>query len=89
MRSFKEITGFSPTQYIIRLRLEKACHLLSTTTLPVTEIAFHVGFDDSNYFARQFHNVIGLSPSHYRNTHKHPPELLLRPQNQLPEKDDA
>jgi len=32
----------------------------------VTEIAFQVGFNDGNYFTRQFHKLLGISPSQYR-----------------------
>ena len=66
LRTFKEATGYAPIDYLIRLRIARACHLLRTTEYPVTEVAFEVGFHDSNYFARQFRSTMGTSPSQYR-----------------------
>jgi len=67
MRSFREATGLPPIDYLLRLRLARASDLLRTTSMPVTEIAYLVGFLDSNYFARQFRNVLGTTPTGYRN----------------------
>jgi AraC-like DNA-binding protein len=66
MRTFGEITGRSPVDYLIRVRISRAASLLRTTALRVTEIAAEVGFDDSNYFARQFRKIQGTSPREYR-----------------------
>lgn len=66
LRSFREATGYAPIDYLIRLRIARACHVLRTTDLPITETAFEVGFQDSNYFARQFRSIMGSSPSQYR-----------------------
>ena len=67
-RVFKEAVGQSPIDYLIQLRLHRAMELLSETTLSITEIAFQVGFNDSNYFTRQFKKVVGISPSRYRGS---------------------
>ena len=67
-RVFKEATGQSPIDYLIQLRMHRAMELLGETTLPVTDIAFEVGFNDSNYFTRQFKKVVGMSPSKYRGS---------------------
>ncbi len=67
-RVFKEATGQSPIDYLVRLRMHRAMELLSGTTLSVTEIAFDVGFNDSNYFTRQFRKIVGMSPSSYRGS---------------------
>ena len=66
MRTFGEFTGRSPIDYLIRLRVTRAAHLLVTTPLRVTEISEVVGFEDSNYFARQFKRIQGISPREYR-----------------------
>ncbi len=66
MRIFRKATGQTPIEYLIRLRINKAMELLSNTDLTITEIAMETGFNDSNYFTRQFKRVIGKSPSNYR-----------------------
>jgi len=66
MRTFGQIVGRSPTDHLIRLRVSKAQELLRRTTMPITEIAFAVGFCDGNYLARQFRRITGTSPRQYR-----------------------
>jgi len=63
---FREATGLSPIDYLIRLRIARSCEFLHQTSAPVTDVAFQVGFQDSNYFARQFRRVMGMPPSEYR-----------------------
>jgi len=65
-RAFRSAYGDSPIDYLIRLRLDRAAALLSTTDLSVTEVSRQVGFSDSNYFARRFRQRYGASPSRYR-----------------------
>lgn len=65
-RLFEENYGTSPTNYIIKTRLEYAAQLLKMESRSITEIAFESGFDDSNYFSRQFKSVFGVSPTSYR-----------------------
>lgn len=62
-RLFKSLTGKSPTEYINRLRINKAVSLLSESELNITEIALAVGFTDSNYFSRMFKKYKHVSPS--------------------------
>jgi AraC-like DNA-binding protein/mannose-6-phosphate isomerase-like protein (cupin superfamily) len=66
MRVFRKATGQAPIDYLLRLRIQKAMTLLRTSAVPVTEIAFQTGFNDSNYFARQFRKITGRSPGKYR-----------------------
>jgi len=68
-RDFKKETGELPASYIRRVRLDHACHLLSTTPLNITQIAETSGFSNSNYFAQVFRREIGVSPSQYRKSH--------------------
>ena len=68
MVAFREATGQTPVNYLIRVRLRQAMYLLQSTARKVTEIAFEVGFSDSNYFARKFRQIVGLSPSAYRRS---------------------
>ncbi len=67
MRVFRRATGQTPIEYLIRLRLQKAMELLRQSDLTITAIAMDVGFNDSNYFTRQFKAANGVSPSQYRN----------------------
>lgn len=66
LRLFNRTTGFSPIEYHSRMRIQKVCQLLSTTSKTITEIAFDTGYSDSNYLSRQFKKVMGISPSEYR-----------------------
>lgn len=66
MRVFRKATGQTPIEYLTRLRIQRAMEMLRNTDLPITEIAFKIGFRDSNYFTRQFRNITGLTPSSYR-----------------------
>ena len=66
LRDFKRITDSTPLEYHLKLRIRRACRLLRLTDDPVTRIAFETGFEDSNYFSRQFRKVMGLSPRDYR-----------------------
>mgnify|MGYP006300888735 CR=1 FL=1 len=65
---FREATGMTPIDYLIRLRVRDAMFELRNTHDSVTEIAYHVGFSDSNYFARQFRKVTRMSPTEYRRS---------------------
>jgi AraC-like DNA-binding protein/uncharacterized RmlC-like cupin family protein len=67
---FKRQTGYTPTDYFIRLRVHKACQLLDTTKLTVKEIARLTGYQDALYFSRAFKSVMELSPIQYREQHK-------------------
>ncbi|AYB43736.1 helix-turn-helix domain-containing protein [Paenibacillus lautus] len=65
-RIFQSYYQTTPFAYLLQLRLEHACRLLKTTPLPISEISYQSGFNDSNYFTRQFSKVFGLSPKVYR-----------------------
>jgi AraC-like DNA-binding protein len=63
---FRRQTGFSPIDYLIRLRVRHACHVLDTTQRSIAEVAASVGYDDAYYFTRLFRRVMGCSPRAYR-----------------------
>jgi AraC-like DNA-binding protein len=65
-RCFYDAVGFSPINYLLKLRLKKAALLLDTSDLSITEIAYKTGFSDSNYFIRQFKKFTGTTPLKYR-----------------------
>ena len=68
-REFKKYTGFSPNDYLITLRVNKAKSLLTNTTLPAVKIAHEVGIYDSNNFTNLFKRKTGMTPIQYRNCH--------------------
>lgn len=65
-RRMKSLTGLSPTDFIKKVRLQKACDVLAGQTVSVTETAFITGFSDPKYFARCFKREFGLTPSQYK-----------------------
>ena len=65
-RVFKQISGSTPLQYILKLRLSNTQNLLENSNLTIAEIASAVGYENSLYFSRLFHKHIGVSPSEYR-----------------------
>jgi AraC family L-rhamnose operon transcriptional activator RhaR/AraC family L-rhamnose operon regulatory protein RhaS len=70
IRMFEATMGTSPINYLIGLRIEEASRLLRSTDRSITDIAFDVGFSDSNYFSRQFRKAHGQSPREYRRRHR-------------------
>lgn len=66
--SFKKHTGRTLREYICDLRIEDAKTLLKYSSLSVTEIAFSVGFGDSNYFSQVFKKKLGMTPLEYKNS---------------------
>lgn len=65
-KAFKSITGMSPTQYYLHIRLKKAKELLSSTTLNIDQVAQQTGFDDLFYFSKLFKKKNGVTPSSFR-----------------------
>ena len=63
---FRKKTGFSPIEYFIHLKVQKACQYLLFTDLRVKEIAEKLGIEDPYYFSRMFHKLMGVSPNLYR-----------------------
>jgi AraC-like DNA-binding protein len=65
---FRQHFGLSPHQYLLRLRIEHAQSLLTTTDLPLREIAEACGFADVHHFSKAFKRIVGVSPGKYRQT---------------------
>lgn len=63
---FKDVTGYSPLQYVLRRRIGEAQTLLITTGLPITQIAAQVGYDNPSHFNAQFSKAVGMSPRSFR-----------------------
>ncbi|MEN8118188.1 MAG: AraC family transcriptional regulator [Bacteroidota bacterium] len=64
----KENTGYTPANYLIYLRIEKAKELLQTTNKKLTDIAFDCGFYSSQHFSSTFSKWIGISPRLFRKS---------------------
>lgn len=69
-RYFKNTFHSTLSDYIMKLRMERAQLLLSTTELPVTEISLQTGFNNISFFIRSFKKAYGLSPLQYRHQQK-------------------
>jgi AraC family transcriptional regulator of arabinose operon len=67
---FRGQTGFSPIDFLIRLRMRHACRLLDTTSLAICEVGEKTGYHDPYYFTRCFHRVMGVAPRAYRKVPK-------------------
>ena len=65
LKLFKQTVGMTPHAWIVRLRLERACSLLSHTDRCLTQVAQEVGFYDQSHFNRAFRQAFGVSPSKY------------------------
>jgi AraC-like DNA-binding protein len=59
-------TGWSFTDLLTRLRVDRACHLLARTAQPLAQIAQDCGFSDQSYFTRVFRRRTGQTPGEYR-----------------------
>ncbi|MBR4863911.1 MAG: helix-turn-helix transcriptional regulator [Oscillospiraceae bacterium] len=65
-RCFHAYTGISFTDYLKKVRLERAAQLLTDTTLSVQDVCYAVGYSDKTKFFRHFKTLYGQTPLHYR-----------------------
>ncbi len=65
-RQFRRITGNSPIDYLLKIRLRRAAGLLLNGSWSMAEIADRCGFRDSNYFTKRFTREYGCSPRAFR-----------------------
>ena len=68
IRAFRTAYGETPGRYRTRRRVERACELLRSANLTVTEICYLVGFASLGSFSARFAEVTGMSPTAYRRT---------------------
>ena len=77
-RKFKLAIGESPHAYVVRSRLERACHLMMTSAASLSEIALSVGFLDQAHLSRLFRQAFGQSPAKWRRERGIPDEVTSR-----------
>jgi AraC-like DNA-binding protein len=66
LRTFRQVTGMTPHQYVLRTRLHRAARRLRAGVDPVSTVAFEAGFNDLATFNRRFRRLIGMTPSAFR-----------------------
>ena len=66
LRTFRQVTGMTPHQYVLHTRLVRAARRLRASAEPVSMIAFEAGFNDLATFNRRFRRLIGVTPSIFR-----------------------
>jgi AraC-like DNA-binding protein len=67
---YKALTGYSPIQHFLNMKMEQACRLLDSGDTSVKAVASALGYEDPLYFSRLFNKTVGLSPRAYRNSVK-------------------
>jgi AraC-like DNA-binding protein len=65
---FRSVTGNTLHGYLLQLRLSRARTMLAETDMPMKRIADELGYSDIYYFSRQFHQIVGISPSAFRRS---------------------
>jgi len=65
-RTFREVTGVPPVQFLYALRLDQAKRLLTETQKKVIDICYEVGYTSVGTFSRRFADVLGVSPVRFR-----------------------
>ena len=66
-RSFKEQMGINFTSYLHNVRMQRACSLLLSTDMSVTQVSYSVGYQNTAYFHRTFKKIIGVTPYNFKN----------------------
>jgi AraC family transcriptional regulator len=71
LRTFTQVTGVTPHQFLVRARLRHAARLLARDCHSIADIAYEVGFGDLSNFVRTFHRAAGMSPRDFRRRTQH------------------
>jgi AraC-like DNA-binding protein len=77
-RRFKQLFQLTPQQFLLRVRLNAACQLLTSTDQNILQIALSTGFYDQSYFTKHFRRQMGMTPSAYRRKYRRMPSLHQR-----------
>lgn len=65
-KKVKNLTGLSPVEFLKDIRMKRAAGLIKCSDLTMSQIAFHVGFNDAHYFSKCFKQKFGITPTEYR-----------------------
>jgi transcriptional regulator GlxA family with amidase domain len=68
LRTFQALTGTTPHQYLLRVRLRRAAIRLKVESARISDIALDCGFGDISNFNRAFRAEFGINPRRYRST---------------------
>jgi AraC family transcriptional regulator len=89
-RGFKQATGITPRQYIIRCRLRRAMRLLARDELALADIAIEVGFSCQSHLTNQFRKHLGTTPGAFRGAarvgHRRVPQFIAAMTGNGPDK---
>ena len=69
-RKLKALSDMAPAEFIRHVRLQRACQLLQSTQLTVSEIFYKTGFNNRSYFFREFKKRYNCSPKEYRDQYR-------------------
>lgn len=69
-RTARRVLGLTPKQLVMRFRIEEGLRLITTSDMPLSEVANRCGYYDQSAFSRHFRRVVGSSPAAYRATHR-------------------
>lgn len=70
-RLYKKTTGYTPIEYLTKIRMEEAIRLLRETDMTMEAIAQELGYSTGSYFIKVFHQWIGISPGEFRLATEH------------------
>src|SRR5215470_6794044 len=77
-RTFRQVTGVPPAQFLYALRLERAKRLLMQTRRKVIDICYGVGYNSVGTFTRRFTDMLGISPKAFRELSQSPVGTIAR-----------
>lgn len=67
-RVYKAAKGYTPTEYLQKVRIQRAIELLKHTYLSVEEVGHQVGLHNTSYFITLFKNLVGTTPKQYKKS---------------------
>ncbi|MGI4813875.1 MAG: cupin domain-containing protein [Janthinobacterium lividum] len=72
---FKQLTGYAPLDYLLQLRMRRACQALRSGESKVATIAYEIGYQSESAFSNAFKRVIGTPPTTFRSAKEAPAQL--------------